>query len=179
MYSHLFIPLNLWIFKIRAYYNFEFLFESMHIVPHVKLLTWTKVSKGVTLMICWIRTSQEKVKHHNRWLNFKFYMRNKKIKIICATSRVIFRPLPFCKLPHFSESSLPGVWSTLSTTVKHLQSDLQWFRGASDLNYSAHTGCYCPMHELCLCWSLRLELSSTIPAPGITVPLTSPAAEMT
>jgi len=28
-------------------------------------------------------------------------MRNKKIKIICATSRIIFRPYPFCKLPHF------------------------------------------------------------------------------
>jgi len=28
-------------------------------------------------------------------------MRNKKIKLICATSRVIFRPLPFCKLAHF------------------------------------------------------------------------------
>jgi len=24
----------------------------MYIVPHIKLLTWTKVSRGVTLMIC-------------------------------------------------------------------------------------------------------------------------------
>src|SRR6218665_3337504 len=39
--------------------------------------------------------------HHSRRLNFRFYMRNKKIKIICATSRVIFRPLPFPKRPHF------------------------------------------------------------------------------
>src|SRR6218665_3227112 len=29
------------------------------------------------------------------------------------------------------------------------------------------------------CWPLRLELSSTLPAPGITIPLTSPAAEIT
>jgi len=27
-------------------------------------------------------------------------MHNKKIKIICATSSVIFRPFPFCKLSH-------------------------------------------------------------------------------
>jgi len=40
----------------------------MYIVPHIKLLTWTKVSRGVTLMICWICTSQQKVKHHNRRL---------------------------------------------------------------------------------------------------------------
>jgi len=40
-------------------------------------------------------------------------------------------------------------------------------------------GCYSPMHELCLCWPLRLELSSTLPAPGITIPVTYPAAEMT
>jgi len=33
--------------------------------------------------------------------------------------------------------------------------------------------------HLHLCWPLRLELSSTLLAPGITSPLTSPAAEKT
>jgi len=28
------------------------------------------------------------------------YMRNKEIRIICGTSRVIFRPLPICNLPN-------------------------------------------------------------------------------
>jgi len=38
------------------------------ILQHIKLLTWTKVNRGVTLTICWIRASQQKVKHHNRRL---------------------------------------------------------------------------------------------------------------
>jgi len=33
-------------------------------------------------------------------------------------------------------------------------------KGDPDLNYTAHVGCYGPRHELCLCWPLRLELSS-------------------
>src|SRR6218665_161686 len=37
------------------------------------------------------------------------------MKIICATSRVIFRPLPFCKLPHFLRLLPPP----LCTSVKH------------------------------------------------------------
>jgi len=39
-------------------------------LQHIKLhvLTWTKVYRGVTLTICWIRASQQKVKHHNRRL---------------------------------------------------------------------------------------------------------------
>src|SRR6218665_3156622 len=44
---------------------------------------------------------------------------------------------------------------------------------------SAQEGYYSPMHELCLCLPLRLEFSSTLPAPGTTILLTSPAAEMT
>jgi len=42
-------------------------------------------------------------------------MRNKKIKIICATSRGIFRPLPFCKLQNFLRilPLLHGAWSRL------------------------------------------------------------------
>ena len=31
--------------------------------------------------------------------------------------------------------------------------------------------CYRPIQELCLCWLLSLELSSTVPASGITIPL--------
>jgi len=34
----------------------------------IKLLTWTTVNRGVTLTICWIRASEQKVKHHNRRL---------------------------------------------------------------------------------------------------------------
>jgi|SRR6218665_1072806 len=37
--------------------------------------------------------------------------------------------------------------------------------------------CYSPIKELCLCWPLSLELSSTVLVPGITIPLTSPAAD--
>src|SRR6218665_1049200 len=43
--------------------------------------------------------------------------------------------------------------------------------------YSAHAHCYCPIQELCLRWPLSLEPSSRVPAHGITIPLTSPAAE--
>jgi len=50
-------------FLNEAYCNFEFLFETMYIVglQDIKLLAWTKVNKGVTLTIYWIRASQQKV----------------------------------------------------------------------------------------------------------------------
>jgi len=41
-------------------------------------------------------------------------------------------------------------------------------------NYSAHAGCYNPIQELCLCW----PSDWTLPAPGITIPVTYPAALM-
>jgi len=40
---------------------------------HSKLLVWAKVHREVTLTICWIQTLQQKVKHHNRSLNFRLY----------------------------------------------------------------------------------------------------------
>ena len=45
-------------------------------------------------------------------------------------------------------------------------------------NYSALAGCYSPIQVLCLCWSLRLD-HWTLSEPGITIPVTFPAAEMT
>jgi len=104
-------------------------------------------------------------------------MRNKRNQDnMCDVTRDL-QTLPFCKLSHFIRHSpspaITGAFRTLCTTVKHLKSAIQWFRGALELNYSAHEGCYNPMHELCLCWPLILELSSTLPAPGITIPLTA------
>ena len=77
MYNHLFIPLNLWLFKIKLTIILNFCVKALQ---HVTLLTWTKVNRGARFTICWIRASQQKVKHHNRKLNFRFYMRNKKSK---------------------------------------------------------------------------------------------------
>jgi len=47
-------------------------------------------------------------------------MRNKKIKIICATSRVIFRPLLFANYHIFSDSSLPWSMKYFMHGRKHL-----------------------------------------------------------
>src|SRR6218665_949933 len=41
----------------------------------------------------------------------------------------------------------------------------------------AHELCYGTIQELCLCWPLSLELSSTVPVHGINIPLISPAAK--
>ena len=49
-------------------------------VQQIKLLRWTKINRGVILTICWILASQQKVKHHNRRLHLRFYMRNKTSK---------------------------------------------------------------------------------------------------
>src|SRR6218665_3928020 len=76
--------------------------------------------------------------------------------MICATSRVIFRPLPFANCHIFSDSSFP--WS-----VKYFMHGHKIFltrhsviQRRSRPNYSAHPGCYSPIQELCLCWPLRL-----------------------
>src|SRR6218665_3983269 len=111
---------------------------------------------------------------------------------MCEVTRYFQTP-PHLEIAKFSQNlPSPGALSTLCTVVKHLKNAIQGFRGALDLNYFEHAAWYQllkvgypshlsnrPMHELCLCWPFRLEFSSTLPAPGITVPLISPTAEMT
>src|SRR6218665_1984917 len=120
-----------------------------------------KVNMGVTMTICQIRASQQNVKHHNRRLNFRFYMSNKKIKIICTMSRVILRPYPFANCHIFSDPSLP--WS-----VKYFMHSRKTFitrhsviQRCSRPEHSVHAGCYSPIQELCLCWPLRLDTPCT------------------
>ena len=88
----------------------------MYILQHIKLLTWTKVNRGVTLTICWIglRASQQKVKHHKRRLNFSFIcvmhyifsnlwvenrILNKFKKLICVD--IVTCQVKFCLLLYF------------------------------------------------------------------------------
>src|SRR6218665_472480 len=85
-------------------------------------------------------------------------MRNKKIIIICATTCVIFRPYPFRKLPHFSDSSL--TWSVkyfMHGRKTLITCDSEALRP----NYFAHAGCYSPIQELRLCWPLRFDTPCT------------------
>ena len=114
-YNHLFTPLNLWFLQNEAYHNFKFLFESMY---HT-LNYW----HGRKLIEEWHWRSAEyvhhnrKLKHHDRRLNFRFYMRNKKIKIICAWSSDPSH-LPTATFSQTPPS--PGAWSTLCTAVNNL-----------------------------------------------------------
>ena len=115
------------------------------------------------LTICWIRAPQQKVKHHNRKLNFRFYMHNKNPKLYMFVRRHAWSsdPSPFANCHIFSDSSLP--WS-----VKYFMRGRKTFltrhsaiQRRSRPNYSAHAGCYCSIQELCLCWPLRLDTPRT------------------
>ena len=113
------------------------------------------IYRGVTLTICWIRASQQKVKYHNRRLNFRFHMRNKKNQNnMCDIMRDL-QTTTFSQTP-----PSPGAWSTLCTAVYIYNTP---FSDSEALRpyYSAHAGCYSPIQELCLCWPLRLDTPCT------------------
>src|SRR6218665_1583578 len=70
---------------------------------------------------------------------------------MCATSRMIFRPLPFFKLPYFLRL-LPPPHGLITFITRH-----SVIQRRSRPNYSVHAGCYSPIQGLCLCWPLRLD----------------------
>ena len=91
---------------------------------------------------------------------------------------------PLLQTAIFSQTPFsPGTWSTFCTARKHFIKHLHGFRGAPDLNYSAHVGCYMLYPNsralLMLAPQIGIILSSTLPAPGLIIHVTSPAAEMT
>src|SRR6218665_2293093 len=76
---------------------------------------------------------------------------------MCDVKRDLRIP-PFCKLPHFSDSSLH--WSVKyfmhgrkTFMTRHSVHDSEAFRP----NYFAHAGCYSPIQVPCFCCPLRLE----------------------
>src|SRR6218665_1650002 len=74
---------------------------------------------------------------------------------MCATSRVIFRPLPFFKLPHFLRL-LPPLHGRKTFITCH-----SVIQRRSQPNYSSHAGCYSPIQGFCLCWPLKLDTPCT------------------
>ena len=74
---------------------------------------------------------------------------------MCATSRVIFRPLPFFKLPHFLRL-LPPLHDRKTFIMRH-----SVIQRRSRPNYSAHAGCYSPIQGFCLCLPLKLDTPCT------------------
>src|SRR6218665_1942512 len=104
-------------------------------------------------------------------------MRNKKIKKICATSRVIFRLHPFCKLPHFlrllppleREVLIPGRKTFITRhSVIQRRSDIIILRLlAAAATVQSKSFAYVGPSD------------STLPASGITILVTYPDAEMT
>src|SRR6218665_2410565 len=102
-------------------------------------------------------------------------MRNKKSKLYVRCA--IFRPHPFCKLPHFLRL-LPPLEREVLYACRKTFITRHAFSAPEALqpNYSAHAGCYSPIQELCLCWPPSLDT----PCVWITILVTySAAAEMT
>src|SRR6218665_3336433 len=100
---------------------------------------------------------------------------------MCDVTRDLQTPSTFANSHIFSGSSL--LWSVKyfmhgrkSKTFKKRHSVIQ--RRPRPKLFRA-CGCYNPIHESCLRWPLRLELSFTLPASGITTHLISSIAEMT
>src|SRR6218665_1371646 len=101
-------------------------------------------------------------------------MRNKKINIICATSRVIFRHHPFCKLPHFLRLLPP------------LEREVLYAR-PENINFITHHSVIqrhsrpnnIPRMRAAIVQSKSFAYVDpsdwTLPAPGITIPVTYPA----
>jgi len=93
---------------------------------------------------------------------------------MCDITRDLQTP-PFCKLPHFLRLLPPLEHEVLYARPQTFVTRHSVIQMRSRPNDSAHASCYSPIQELCLCW----PSDWTLPAPGITSPVTYPAAEMT
>src|SRR6218665_2347671 len=99
--------------------------------------------------------------------------------MICATSRVTSDPSLFANCHIFSDSSLTWSVKYFIHGSKSFITHHSVIQRRSQPDYSAHAACYSPTQELCLHVGYVGPLDWTLPAPGITIHVTYPAAEMT